>query len=182
MFIPSIGAKLLLESPWTFRLFYERRNASLLNLTGIEYGRGFAHFRGKSVANVRFPVGTQLTVDRMFIRKGRGMFIRKGGMTNYDSVTFFAKFPAKASVEIMPGVDWGKSLASPSSLTVTVAAFRKISSKPGEFGIFQVFAHGDKKKSVRFWAKLSDVNNINFDGKEVVVAEQTINVATFEEV
>ena len=99
-----------LFKPWTFGLHYERRNRALWDLRFappemVQYpsrwGRGF-----QEVRLVTLDPGTQLKVDRIYIRAGVG---------DYDSITFRA--------EVM------------------------------HMGVF---------RKVRFWAKLDDVNKIEY--------------------
>lgn len=105
-FMPTCGQKLQLSEPWTFALYSERRNTSLLALEGYQHNWKDGV---KVVRTVAFPKGTVLTVDRIYIRQGKGA---------YDSLTFRVPFCP------------------------------------------------DKKyagKSIRFWARLEEVNNIECD-------------------
>lgn len=83
LFIPSLGTKLVLRQPFTFKLYDEHRNTSFWD-----------KFHGKSVkGHVRYswdrerqgpisttlPAGTVLSVSRIFIR---------AGAKDFDSITF----------------------------------------------------------------------------------------------
>lgn len=92
-FIPDIGFKLVLTNDWTFNLFAENRNDSLLACFGVSgspwynqeeirkyKSKGFAEESPRMWA-VKFtlPSDTVLTVDRVYIRKGAN---------EYSSVSF----------------------------------------------------------------------------------------------
>lgn len=77
--IPPLGTQIVLAETWEFKLWYERRNDSLINkmnidVTDIRYGRDLGY--------VSLPKGTVLSVDRIYIRKG---------CEDYNSVTFRIK-------------------------------------------------------------------------------------------
>lgn len=109
LYIPKIGDELVLAQPWTFTVYSEYRNKSLLQLMG----RVLMGWETKSIGTYTFPVGTRLVVDRIYIRQGGD---------EYYSVTFRAK-----------------------DYTTT--------KQTGKF----------KDKTVRFWAKLDDVNTMVID-------------------
>lgn len=77
--IPPLGTQIVLAKNWEFKLWYERRNDSLIekmniDVTDVRYGHDLGY--------VNLPKGTRLSVDRIYIRKGCG---------DYDSVTFRIK-------------------------------------------------------------------------------------------
>lgn len=131
LFIPEIGFKFALEDDWEFDLFLETRNESLTTFynsysemwerggddvlvkNGWAKGEGFHNFH----RSVTLPKGTELTVDRIYIRKGA---------KDFSSVSFFIN--------------------------------RK--SVTGDFKLYQYIRKSSGK--CRFWAKLKDVNFINF--------------------
>ena len=83
LYIPTIGATLVLAEPWTITVYNERRNSTLLKALGksVDYYRnGY----GKPVMTHTFPEGTLLNVARIYIRDGS---------SEYDSVTFRAISP-----------------------------------------------------------------------------------------
>lgn len=116
MYIPDIGDCITLIKDWTFDLYYESRNASLIkehinefsSITGLSekqiesLEKTYSH-TDKSVKHTLRP-GTTLQVDRIYIRKG---------LSGFSSLSFFIK--------------------------------------------------DGSKKEKRFWAKLNDVNTIQFD-------------------
>jgi hypothetical protein len=113
LFIPAIGYRIRLTQDWTFKLFHERRNESLLEFIVPNYQRKW-HFGDTQMPHetTSLSAGTVLEVDRVYVRT-----INKRAVTeedDYDSVTF------------------------------------------------KVIDHPSKKK-FRFWAKLDDVNNIDYE-------------------
>ena len=100
LFIPPLGTKIELAEPWTFKLYSEYRNDGLFEFWALAIPNRYAN--PPNFVERTIDMGTILTIDRIYIRKGA-----KG----FDSVSFFMKGP-------------------------------------------------NMKKSVRFWAKLEDVNRI----------------------
>jgi len=76
LFVPPLGARLLLAEPWSFSLYNERRNATLMALLGdtrpLVYGE-------PEPSPATLPPGTVLIIDRYYIRQG---------LEGYDSVSF----------------------------------------------------------------------------------------------
>lgn len=79
LYVPDIGDRLQLEADWTFDLFYERRNKTLLE----HFGFTFSH-RRDGLEKVSLPKGTVLKVDRIYIRKG-------DGFSDFSSISFYAE-------------------------------------------------------------------------------------------
>jgi hypothetical protein len=83
LFIPPLKTKLYLLAPWTFGLHYEKRNRGLWNLLFsppemASYPSRWRHgFQDVRLATLE--KGTNLVVDRIFIRQGA---------ENYNSVSF----------------------------------------------------------------------------------------------
>ncbi len=130
-FIPELGSKIILQNSWSFELYLEHRNDSLLRATGVpvwshDWGRDTLQPIGWSRdgkygdwhKQYSIPSGTELTIDRIYIRKG---------LKEFSSVSFFIN-----------------------RKTVTP-----------EFSDFAKRIHNGKGRC-RFWAKLADVNNIEF--------------------
>jgi hypothetical protein len=81
--IPPIGSNLTLTSDWTFTLYHERHNSSLILALGFEldncgYGIKAKHHINPSkiihvfkTQNVTFLAGTILRVERYDIKRGR---------------------------------------------------------------------------------------------------------------
>lgn len=133
--IPSIGDKIRLTRAWKFTLHAETRNESLgLLINHFAEGEtryaagtwsdgfsGYGDWRqtppikgGRPITEVTFPKGTELTIDRIYIRKAAETF---------DSVSFNVRsFPETYKYK--------------------------------------------KKGRIRFWAKLPEVNKMNFEISE----------------
>ena len=83
LFIPPLGTKLFLLSPWTFSLHYENRNRALWDLLfappSMERCPTVWRSSYRETRLVTLDPGAELKVDRIYIRKGS---------TGYDSVTF----------------------------------------------------------------------------------------------
>lgn len=89
LFIPPLGTEITLAEPWTFGLFREHRNETLIDMLGVTYPdqSGISYWdRQQQSVEVTLPVGAKLKVDRFYIKKGQG---------DYDSVTFFLKGSAR---------------------------------------------------------------------------------------
>jgi len=82
--IPHLGQKFRLTSDWTFNLHLENRNISLYDLLEIErpdYRTNHReYYGGRTVSIAALPAGTELRIDRIFVRRG---------LPQFDSVTFF---------------------------------------------------------------------------------------------
>jgi hypothetical protein len=77
-FIPRVGTRLKLTKPWSFGLYSERRNDSMLEAVGREPARWSRD--AELVEGVTLPVGTTLVVSRVYVRSGNSSL--------YDSITF----------------------------------------------------------------------------------------------
>lgn len=88
LFIPTIGSRLKIIAPWTFRLYTEYRNSGFGQLAGLADKDGSWHCGGarycapKVAAWVTILPGSLLTVNRVYIRRG---------LHNFDSLTFYLK-------------------------------------------------------------------------------------------
>lgn len=109
LYIPALGDTIKLAEPWSFTLHEEHRNIKLINLIDPSYkdgtvwhGMRMDYYRRQTRLTwpVTLPSGTELVVDRIYIR---------AGVEDFNSLTFRTKMG---------------------------------------------------KKSIRFWAKLADVNKI----------------------
>jgi hypothetical protein len=174
--IPEIGTKLKLAAPWEFAVFYERRNAGLIEYAGwadrITLGahptngmpkeeaiesakqgyRSFHYplvFDGKVMGEqqghywhsgvveldrLTLPIGAVLTVDRIYIRKGKDM-------SQFSSVSF-----------ILAGEKTKKKTMERTAITFsdrTKAEYKYTQTIPS--------------RAVRFWAKLADVNTMEVE-------------------
>jgi hypothetical protein len=76
LFVPPLGTRLLLAEPWDFQLYNERRNATLMALLGDT--RSLTSFDPEPIP-ASLPAGTELIIDRYYIKQNLGEF---------DSVSF----------------------------------------------------------------------------------------------
>lgn len=128
MYIPRLKDVVKLTRPWSFILHCEYRNKSVWELNGIPYvywerDLTSAEIKKHNVivtphTNVydkysvvmELPVGTQLSIDRIYIRKGGEEFdsvtfnIVKGTMPNFKSgkARFWAKLDDVNTMEFEP--------------------------------------------------------------------------------
>lgn len=80
LYIPDVGDSIKLSKDWEFKLYDEYRNRTLINYFELTYPRNSDYvFEFK---HVTLPAGIVLTVDRIYIRKGRV------DTAEYSSVTF----------------------------------------------------------------------------------------------
>jgi hypothetical protein len=96
LYIPKLRDKLVLVNDWSFPVCLEHRNESVIKRMGYGYGTvkrevwmkklpGQWHYgRVNLPEDFTIPAGTELTVDRIYIRNGQAGF---------DSVTFRCKLP-----------------------------------------------------------------------------------------
>lgn len=75
LFVPPLGTRLVLMQPWDFKLYNEQRNATLMAMLGDT--RKFSY--DPEPINATLPPGTELIIDRYYI---------KHGMSDFDSVSF----------------------------------------------------------------------------------------------
>lgn len=122
LYIPQLGDRLRLIADWTFDLYNDSRNSSLMHLNNDM--RPLDWYLALTAEPVTIPAGAVLKIDRIYIRKGN---------EDYSSVSFFWE-----GMKVPPGM------------------------YPGRYS-----RQGDLEKypgrPVRFWAKLDDVNKIEFD-------------------
>ncbi len=120
LYIPEIGDEIRLLSDWTFDLYNEDRNSTMMEKVNDQRRmRAWGDDYGSIPCTV--PAGVVLKIDRIYIRKGN---------KDYSSITFLWKgeaLPAKIK-------------------TYSDGSTGRIPRQP-----------------IRFWAKLSDVNNIEFE-------------------
>ena len=156
LYIPRLGDEIKLTSDWTFDLYCEDRNDTMIKKFNIDLGQvqggPWHHLHDKS-AKCTIPEGSILKIDRIFIRKGA---------EEYDSITFFWKG------ESIPG--WTETInyeraeevpvGTPGSTTygdnwgTPAKAYRSVPA---------VRYDKHPRRPVRFWAKMDDVNTIEFD-------------------
>lgn len=114
-YIPACGDRFKLTESWTFSCYFEHRNTNFLELNGVKVPiswRDREDVDGSlKAAQITLPAGTELEMDRLYVRQTSKM----GGRFDYDSLTF------------------------------------------------KVVVDGKAKMKQRFWAKLSDCNQIVFE-------------------
>lgn len=160
MYVPTIGDEITLASAWTFGLYYEYRNEAMINFTfpGAQFvwrdmvlPSGEKPSYGSKIADVELPLGAVLKVDRIYIRKGGPM------MKEFDSVSFILQSIPKKELAIeqirdnyvQDGLDNKGHVKWKIEKKVTI------------------------RKKARFWAKLRDVNRIEFYmGREDIEEEE----------
>ncbi len=82
-FVPDIGTVIKLNYDWEFVLYQERRNVGFIDLFGLFNGRVYQDWRTRTepeTAKVIIRAGSELQVDRIYIRKGA---------EDYSSITFW---------------------------------------------------------------------------------------------
>lgn len=98
LYVPQLRDKLLLTAAWTFTVYDESRNYALVKHMGYGYettkreawrrdlAKDLRYLYGTHPLPEQFtlPVGTVLSVDRIYIRNGGSAF---------DSITFRAELP-----------------------------------------------------------------------------------------
>lgn len=80
MFVPEIGTEIRVSKPWTFDLYHESRNSNLWGLTkghtkGCNNYNVACSLRQRNenevdTTSLTFPVGTCLTIKRIYVRVG----------------------------------------------------------------------------------------------------------------
>lgn len=152
MYIPELGDRIVLTKDWSFQLFNEHRNSGLINLLGVKFKGDYYVYNGKQYfhaskteLNDRYSV-SPLKYDGDFKKWNRYDVIngRVPGVT----------FVKETGIEVF--------LKAGQVLTVDRIYVRKGAS---DFSSITFNYIGAPKGSgrVRFWAKLADVNTIEFD-------------------
>lgn len=85
--IPRIGELITLAEPWTFTLWEERRNLTLIKMVDPSYdGHGWYRNNQHKTWTVTLPAGWELKVARIYIRNGQ---------SDFDSITFTCPYNGK---------------------------------------------------------------------------------------
>lgn len=119
LYIPEVGDELRLLAPWTFDVYNEYRNASLMEFLKDPRQATWANDTNYGVISHVIPAGEILKVDRIYIRKGKG---------EYSSLTFLWK-GARTQRREEPRSLTGYGGSTPSRADYTV----KIPAKPVRF-------------------------------------------------
>ena len=92
LYVPQIGDVLELAKPWTFTVIAEHRNAALIGFAGMmPANANYASYwtmHHNELGSLTFDKGTNLAVDRIYIRQGK---------EQYSSITFRATKLSKAA-------------------------------------------------------------------------------------
>jgi len=135
-YIPEISDEIRLLADWQFDLYNESRNDSLEKFLKVGFPQRIFH--NNPTIPVVIPAGTILIIDRVYIRKGQ---------SDFSSITFRWKGASNPSyMEEM--TDYRNLLAAGTKTT------------PAIYGKKQVKF---PKVPIRFWAKLEDVNRIEYE-------------------
>jgi hypothetical protein len=128
--IPEIGTKVMLAEDWVFPLHHEYRNDSLFEVLGILHQHDWRNEPNPAPHTITIPKGTVLKVDRIYIRKGKGM-------SDFSSVTFL--MPGRKTTK-RTETHLGRNIGGPADGTT----FTWTANYPA--------------RGVRFWVKLADAN------------------------
>ena len=133
LYIPEIGSEIRLTADWTFYLYNEDRNSTLMEVMNDPRKPEWSGDKDYGALPCIIPSGAILKIDRIYIRKGLG---------EYSSLTFL----------------W-KGMRTNSKMVDRYMTPIYVNSR-GPSLHYQV-----KKpaRPVRFWAKLDDVNKIEFE-------------------
>lgn len=132
LYIPEISNELRLLTDWTFDLYNEDRNSTLMEFVKDPRKISWSMDRDYGAIPCTIPAGSILKVDRIYIRKGKD---------EYSSITFYWKGMRTNSkmVERFYTAYYGSHHTKSTEMV----------KKPA--------------RAVRFWAKLDDVNKIEFE-------------------
>jgi hypothetical protein len=72
LYIPALGDHLRLTAPWAFKLYNEYRNEALYKHLGLE--QPMYRYGQLTGTLVSLPAGTELGIDRIYIRRGNKEF------------------------------------------------------------------------------------------------------------
>lgn len=150
LYIPSVGDHIKLLAPWEFTLYSESRNNTLFEFLEVP---GFDRSKWKQdvpPTPVTIPAGEILKIDRIYIRKGKDEF---------DSVTFMWKGKrTKAYSEVRKG----RRMVSVHQVRPTLQSLFSGRTPPPQYEDYE-YVDKTPASPVRFWAKLPDVNKIEFE-------------------
>jgi len=86
LFIPPLGTELMLALDWNFELFNEYRNGGFMKAMKDNRDTSFNGYPGFGSKVATLPIGTVLTLRRIYIRQGQD---------SCDSVTFSTRIGKK---------------------------------------------------------------------------------------
>ena len=151
LYIPEIGDRIRLTADWTFGLINEDRNATLMEFIGDPRETKYSYRDPFTTEPCTIPAGTILKIDRLYIRKG---------LEDFSSVTFFwegARTKSKVEEKTMT------SYMAVAVKTPVWPSFPGITSAVKQNPVTSTYQVKKPARPVRFWAKLSDVNTIEFE-------------------
>lgn len=151
MYIPELGDRIVLTKDWSFQLFNEHRNSGLINLLGVKFKGDYYVYNGKQYFHAS---KTENGCCIFGVESKDGDFKK---WNRYDVIN--GRVPGVTFVK-ETGIE--VSLKAGQVLTVDRIYVRKGAS---DFSSITFNYIGAPKGSgrVRFWAKLADVNTIEFD-------------------
>jgi hypothetical protein len=153
MSIPDIGAEFVLSKDWTFKLYAEHRNFDLLKSTGVVVttGTSFWNSRDCCIDDIYSPMlYLRHIVDLEEVKKTwdlEPVYNTDGTLAGYDR-SVSTTLP-KGTLLKIDRIYIRKGLTDYSSVSFYASNNTSL-TKAG------------KPKRYRFWAKLPDVNNIEF--------------------
>jgi hypothetical protein len=162
LYIPEISDELRLTADWTFGLYNEDRNSTVMEIVSdtrkISYS--FRDISEYFSIPCTIPAGEILKVDRIYIRKGKG---------EYSSVSFLWKGKrTKPRIEDREVTSWEEDPTLPGHRSLwPIGPLPWPGSAPAvlQQRVKKTYIVQDKypARPARFWAKLEDVNNIEFE-------------------
>lgn len=149
LYIPEIGDRIRLIADWTFGLINEDRNATLMEFIGDPRETRYSYRDPYTTEPCTIPVGTVLKIDRLYIRKG---------LEDFSSITFFWE-GARTNSKIVD-----KTMTSWTAVPVkSPGGWFNITAAAAQTPTTSTYQVKKPARPVRFWAKLADVNNIEFE-------------------
>lgn len=79
MYIPQLGDIIELSKDWKFKLYHESRNSGLHKVVNDKYEFSYKKYNVNDTVDIILECGTQLKIDRIYIRKG---------LSDFDSISF----------------------------------------------------------------------------------------------
>jgi hypothetical protein len=84
LYVPRVGSHIRLLQDWTFNLYHDYRNQEALSAVGKWDDKWYMHREKISPGSMTLPSGTELVVDRVYIRRPT----KSGEDNDFDSLTF----------------------------------------------------------------------------------------------
>ena len=143
LFVPPLGTVVTLSKVWHFELHNEHRNHTL-----------FDHFKVTATRTLQsikasLPKGSKLKIDRYYIRQG---------LKDFDSVSFYLLDASVVQEKTSYPVQLIPRAPGPAGFVYECRELEPITTK--------------RKTRVRFWVKLADANQIEFNDIELPKAKE----------